>query len=224
MTDALSKTFLALADPTRRAILVQIADGALTVTALVEANHLSQPGISRHLKVLEDAGLIRRERMAKTRPVNPQPDGLKHAAGWIDHSRKNWEGTFDRMDAPIARLHEETERNGRHWCRHAAAYSSLGRPPGLVWAIWTRPELIRSWFAVSHGFRAHDIAVDLRPGGSWRFDMERDGQPHRIHGSYHEIVQDKRLAFYPASPSSMFIPSFRSALRPRGRAGGCTSF
>jgi DNA-binding transcriptional ArsR family regulator len=113
MDDPLSRTFLALADPTRRAILAQIAGGALTVNALVAANSLSQPGISKHLKVLEDAGLIRRERVAKTRPVHLDAGGLKAAAGWIDHYRRYWEGAFDRMDALIERLQEEAVKNGR---------------------------------------------------------------------------------------------------------------
>lgn len=113
MTDPLSRTFLALADPTRRAILAQIADGAQTVTALVEANSLSQPGISKHLKVLEEAGLIRRERVAKTRPVHLDAGGLKQAAGWIDQYRQYWEGAFDRMGALIEKLNEEAAKNGR---------------------------------------------------------------------------------------------------------------
>lgn len=113
MSDPLSRTFLALADPTRRAILAQIADGALSVNELVAANHLSQPGISKHLKVLEDAGLIRRERVAKTRPVHLEPEGMKRAAGWIDHYRQYWEGAFDRMDALIDRLSKEARKNGR---------------------------------------------------------------------------------------------------------------
>ena len=113
MDDPLSRTFLALADPTRRAILAQIADGALSVNAIVAAHHLSQPGISKHLKVLEEAGLIRRERVAKTRPVHLDPEGLKRAGAWIDHYRKHWEAAFDRMDALIARLNEEAAKNGR---------------------------------------------------------------------------------------------------------------
>lgn len=113
MSDALSRTFLALGDPTRRAILAQIAEGALSVNDLVAANHLSQPGISKHLKVLEDAGLIRRERVARTRPVHLDPEGLRRAGAWIDHYRKYWEGAFERMDALISRLTEEAEKNGR---------------------------------------------------------------------------------------------------------------
>lgn len=113
MNDPLSRTFLALADPTRRAILAQIADGALSVNALVAANHLSQPGISKHLKVLEEAGLIRRERVAKTRPVHLDPEGLMRAGAWIDHYRKFWGGAFDRMDALIETLNEKARKNGR---------------------------------------------------------------------------------------------------------------
>ncbi|RYI35583.1 MAG: ArsR family transcriptional regulator [Acetobacteraceae bacterium] len=111
--DLLSRSFLALADPTRRAILGQIAEGAQTVNALVEANHLSQPGISKHLKVLEEAGLVRREKVARTRPVHLDPEGLKQAGSWIDHYRKYWEGAFDRMDTLIDRLTEEAAKNGR---------------------------------------------------------------------------------------------------------------
>lgn len=113
MSDPLSRTFLALADPTRRAILAQIAEGAQTVNALVAANALSQPGISKHLKVLEDAGLVRRERVAKTRPVHLDGTGLKAAAGWIDHYRRHWEGAFARIDALIERLQDEETKNGR---------------------------------------------------------------------------------------------------------------
>lgn len=113
MADPLSRTFLALADPTRRAILAQIAEGALTVNDLVAANHLSQPGISKHLKVLEEAGLIRRERVAKTRPVHLEPGGLKRAATWIDHYRQHWEGAFDRIDVLIQHLQEEETKHGR---------------------------------------------------------------------------------------------------------------
>ena len=113
MSDPLSRTFVALAEPTQRSILAEIANGALTVNASVAANGLSQPGRSKHPRVLEEAGLIRRERVAKTRPVHLDAAGLKLAAAWLDQYRTHWERVFDRMDALIARLNEEAEKTGR---------------------------------------------------------------------------------------------------------------
>ena len=98
MADPLSRAFAALADPTRRAILADIADGSLTVSQIVDRHSLSQPGITKHLKVLEQAGLIRRGREGQTRPVSLDPRGLAYAAGWIDRYRHFWNGAFDEMD------------------------------------------------------------------------------------------------------------------------------
>jgi len=68
-------------------------------------------------------------------------------------------------------------------------------PPGMVWAVWTRPELIRSWFGASHGFRAHDIAVDLRPGGRWSLRNVNGAVTEYVTGTYHEVIPDKRLCY-----------------------------
>jgi uncharacterized protein YndB with AHSA1/START domain len=68
-------------------------------------------------------------------------------------------------------------------------------PPALVWAVWTRPELIRSWFGSSHGFRAHDIAVDLRPGGIWSLRNVKGAVTELVSGTYHEVEPDRRLVY-----------------------------
>lgn len=68
-------------------------------------------------------------------------------------------------------------------------------PPGLVWAVWTRPELIRSWFGSSHGFRAHDIAVDLRPGGNWSLRNVNGPITEHVSGTYHEVEPTRRLVY-----------------------------
>jgi uncharacterized protein YndB with AHSA1/START domain len=68
-------------------------------------------------------------------------------------------------------------------------------PPGLVWAVWTRPELIRSWFGSSHGFRAHDIAVDLRLGGTWSLRNVKGEITEQVSGSYHEVEPTRRLVY-----------------------------
>ncbi len=96
--DALSVTFSALADPTRRAILARLASGAATVTELAEPFDISMPAISRHLKVLERAGLIAREQNAQWRPRRLEPARLKHAAAWLAQYRRFWEDSFDRLD------------------------------------------------------------------------------------------------------------------------------
>jgi DNA-binding transcriptional ArsR family regulator len=97
-TDHLSNTFAALADPTRRAILARLALGETSVNELAAPFEISLPAISRHLKVLETAGLISRGREAQWRPCKLKAEQLKTAAEWLDSYRKFWEESFDRLD------------------------------------------------------------------------------------------------------------------------------
>jgi DNA-binding transcriptional ArsR family regulator len=95
--DDLSLTFAALADPTRRAILTRLAEGEATVTELMEPFSISQPAISRHLKVLEQAGLIERRQAAQSRPSSLRAEQLRGAAEWMESCRQTWEGRVDRL-------------------------------------------------------------------------------------------------------------------------------
>jgi len=95
--DRLSMTFSALADPTRRAILARLASGAASVGELAEPFAMSLPAVSKHLKVLEHAGLIRRGREAQWRPCQLEAGPLKDAADWLEHYRRFWEQSFDRL-------------------------------------------------------------------------------------------------------------------------------
>lgn len=97
-TDPLSLAFAALADPTRRAILARLAQGEATVMALAEPFALSQPAVSKHLKVLERAGLIARSRAAQTRPCRLAPEALQQVTDWVADCRSTWEARFDRLD------------------------------------------------------------------------------------------------------------------------------
>jgi DNA-binding transcriptional ArsR family regulator len=97
-TDQLSRTFAALSDPTRRAILARLADGGATVTELAAPFEMSLPAVSKHLKVLERAGLIARGREAQWRPCRLEPAPLEDAADWLERYRLFWEGSFDRLD------------------------------------------------------------------------------------------------------------------------------
>ncbi len=102
--DALSAKFAALADPTRRAILARLAVGETTVLELAEPFEMSLPAVSRHLKVLEKAGLITRGREAQWRPCKLDPGGIKAAAGWLEQYRQFWDQSFDRMEAYLKEI------------------------------------------------------------------------------------------------------------------------
>src|SRR5258705_12946860 len=101
MHDPLSVTLAALADPTRRAILARLSQGEATVNELAEPFEISLPSISRHLKVLEGAGLITRGRQAQWRPWKLETKPLRAVDGWVERYRKFWTESFDRMDAGI---------------------------------------------------------------------------------------------------------------------------
>ena len=109
-SDNLDATFAALADPTRRAILARLASGDATVMELAEPFEMSLPAISKHLKVLERAGLIARGREAQWRPCRLQPAPLKEVAQWIEHYRKFWEQSFDRLDAFLRELQKKEKK------------------------------------------------------------------------------------------------------------------
>ena len=107
MSDQLSNTFAALADPTRRAILARLASGEASVTELAKPFDMSMPAISKHLKVLERAGLIAHGREAQWRPRRLEPTALKEVHDWVEHYRKFWEQSFDRLDAYLTKLKQE---------------------------------------------------------------------------------------------------------------------
>ena len=107
MTDPLSLTFAALADPTRRAILARLAQGPATVKELAEPFQISLPAISKHLKVLEHAGLIERGREAQWRPATLQAAPLRDAFQWLETYRQNWEESFDRLEEYLRQLQKK---------------------------------------------------------------------------------------------------------------------
>jgi len=109
-TDPLSMTFAALADPTRRAILARLADGEASVKDLAAPFDMSQPAISKHLRVLERAGLIEQGRQAQWRPRRLRADPLRDIATWVNQYRRHWEESFERLDAYFQELQEKQEQ------------------------------------------------------------------------------------------------------------------
>ncbi len=111
--DRLSATFAALTDPTRRAILARLASGETTVSELAEPFAMSLPGVSKHLKVLERAGLIARAREAQRRPCRLEAGRLKEVADWVERYRRFWEQSFDRLDKYLRKLQAKEKKHGR---------------------------------------------------------------------------------------------------------------
>ncbi len=111
MQDNLSQTFAALADPTRRAMLAQLSKGEANVSDLAKPfrKKMSLPAITRHVKVLERAGLITKSRDAQWRPCKLRGDGLRDAADWVEHYRQFWEESFDRLDAYLKKTKKDTK-------------------------------------------------------------------------------------------------------------------
>jgi|SRR5215468_7146239 len=108
--DTLSLALSALADPTRRAILARLAEGEATVTEIAEPFDISLPAVSRHLKVLEGAGLISRGRAAQWRPCKLQPEALRTVDDWLARYRRFWTGSFDRLEAYIAEIKDKQDK------------------------------------------------------------------------------------------------------------------
>jgi DNA-binding transcriptional ArsR family regulator len=111
--DSLTATFAALADPTRRAILARLSKGEASVTELAEPFDMSLPAVSKHLKVLEHARLISRGRDAQWRPCRLDALPLKEVAAWVDHYRRFWEQSFDRLDDYLRTLQSKEKKHGR---------------------------------------------------------------------------------------------------------------
>jgi DNA-binding transcriptional ArsR family regulator len=113
MSDRLDATFLALADPTRRAILARLARGEASVTELAEPFAISQPAISKHLKVLERAGLITVGQDAQRRPRRFEGKPLAEASAWLERYRASWEANFERLDGVLEELQRRTSASTR---------------------------------------------------------------------------------------------------------------
>ena len=109
-SDQLSNTFAALADPTRRAILARLMSGEASVTVLAEPFDMSMPAVSKHLKVLERAGLIARGRAAQWRPCRIEPNALRDVDAWLEEYRRLWEARFDRLDAYLQEVQAKKKK------------------------------------------------------------------------------------------------------------------
>ena len=125
--DRLSRVFAALADPTRRDILASLANGTRSVTELAEPHDMSMPAISKHLRVLENSGLIERGRDAQWRPCRLQAAPMKEAVDWMEQYRRFWEASFDRLEAYLQELQSKPAEKPTERKSHVRQKKSAGK-------------------------------------------------------------------------------------------------
>lgn len=195
----LDLVFAALADPTRRAILARLAEGEATVNELVAPFALRQPTISKHLKVLEGAGLVTRGRQAQFRPVRLNPGPLEGAARWFGDYRRFWEESLDQLGAYAKELqHKESVMNARETIadRELIISRDYDVPARFLFEAYSKPEHLMKWFGPK-GYPLTLCEVDFRTGGRYRFAMTGpDGKQNTpFGGEYLEIVPNEKIVF-----------------------------
>ena len=171
--DPISTTFGALADPTRRAILARLASGEASVTELAEPFEMSLPAVSKHLKVLERAGLIARGREAQWRPCRLEAAPLKDVADWVERYRQNWEESFDRLDEYLKELQDkgkevqpqDHEEGGQEWPKELTPRQK--RPSGSLSSPGS--SMPRASWSGRHGPTASSLCSGLAPEVSRRW-------------------------------------------------------
>ena len=195
----LDLVFAALADPTRRAILGRLAQGEATVNELVAPFALRQPTISKHLKVLEAAGLVTRGRSAQFRPVRLNPQPLAGAARWFGDYRRFWEESLTQLgDYAREMQHKESVMNIREATidRELVVTRDFDVPARFLFEAYSKPEHLKRWFGPK-GYPLTLCEVDFRVGGRFRFAMTGpDGKQNTpFGGEYLEIVANNRIVF-----------------------------
>ena len=210
MTDQLSRVFAALADPTRRDMVARLTVGDATVSELAAPYDMSLQAVSKHLKVLEEAGLVSRSREAQRRPVHLEAEVFDLMTKWIERYRRQAEERFRRLDAVLAAMQRQDDthtepRKEPHHDHHAgpplhrghhrgrperAGHPHLTRDfaatPEQLFRAHTDPELFAQWIGPARSTTRIDH-WDARTGGSCRYVAERDGEEYAFRGCFHEV-------------------------------------
>ncbi len=216
MADQLSRVFSALADPTRRDMVARLAVGDATVNELAQPYDVTVQAVSKHLKVLEGAGLVSRSRDAQRRPVHLEAEVFDLMTKWIERYRQEAEERYRRLDAVLAAMDESSAETDD---RDRAARSSImtattshetqiiadpglptveivrefDAPPEAVFRAHTDPELVVQWL----GPRRLTMRIDhydARTGGSYRYiHTDADGTEYRFYGAFHEVRPSERI-------------------------------
>ena len=210
MADPLSRVFSALADPTRRDIVARLAVGDATVNELAAPYDVSVQAVSKHLKVLEDAGLVTRSRDAQRRPVHLEAEVFDLMTEWIERYRRQAEERYRRLDDVLAdagrrrpptnadtagsTAHEHPHDRGRDRGRPDRPdhphHPRVRRTPEQVFRAHTDPDLVAQWLGPD-GLQIDDRPLGRRTGGSYRYVATRGDDEHAFRGSFHEVRPDR---------------------------------
>ena len=205
VADPLSRVFSALADPTRRDIVARLAVGDATVNELAAPYDVTVQAVSKHLKVLEDAGLVSRSREAQRRPVHLEANVFDLMTKWIERYRQQAEERYRRLDDVLRAMpddaahltpgrkavmtsttHHETQIVSDPDVPLVRIVREFDAPPEKVFRAHTDPELVAQWLGPRNLTMTIDH-YDCRTGGSYRYIHSRDGEDYGFHGSFHEV-------------------------------------
>jgi len=195
---SLDSVFAALADPTRRAILLRLASGEASVNEIAAPFKMSQPAVSKHLKVLERAGLITRDIDKQRRPARLNARPMAAAVHWLEDFRQFWSSSFDQLDGLLDEL-KKADTKGE-FMSDLPIYQLdrvFDAPRALVWRAWTDPELLPRWY----GPRVKTIIhrLDLKPGGLWLLEMQWGDKSNYQRVEYTEVTPPERLVWLHSS-------------------------
>jgi uncharacterized protein YndB with AHSA1/START domain/DNA-binding transcriptional ArsR family regulator len=201
--ERLTATFAALASTTRRTILARLAEGEATVNELAEPFEMTLPAISKHIKVLERAGLVTRGRRAQYRPCVLEGARLAEVSSWAEQYRPLWEDRFDQLDGYLAHLvataREEKAMTDTDGLTDSVVIErSFDAPVELIWQMWTDPKHFMAWYGPA-GASIPVANMDVRVGGARQVCMEvrTPNGPMRMWfvGEFREVIANQRLVY-----------------------------
>jgi DNA-binding transcriptional ArsR family regulator len=197
-TSRLDRTFAALADPTRRRILAHLARGERNVSELARPHAMSLPAISKHLRVLEKAGLLLRRRYGRVHTMQLQTARLGEATAWIEYHRKFWEGSLDRL----ASFLEKTNKGKKHADKDNRQTIARSEPRDrrAARAHLQRVDRSRATARVvrARDAKTHELIADARVGGNFRWtldDCDNESERMTVSGEYLELVPKRKIVF-----------------------------
>lgn len=198
--DKLSQVFLALAHPVRREILFSLMEGEASVKIIAKPFSMSMVAVTKHLKILERAKLIKRSKNAQLRPSHLQAGPLKEASNWIQQYRQFWNESFDKLDEYIEELQKKekimSETDQSNESKPELTITRVfNATPSQVYKMWTEPEHIAKWYGPK-GFTVPEAKIDLRVGGEFLIHMKMpNGDIFPNPGVIREVIENEKIQF-----------------------------